>query len=167
MPTLAPSGTPATAPAGCAWANTCDTTLAAAAAAPLARTVRRLESIIGYSLVAFVACAAACSIDRAPSRQLNAPGFRRDLDDDRGQHESDDVGAHAQPEARFGNRERADQIGRENAAEPARIVGDPHGHAARSGVGHELGGERPEAREQAGDPEAGPEDRDIQHGLFR
>jgi hypothetical protein len=48
---LAPSGNPGTAPAGCAWANTCGTALAAAAAALFARMVRRLESIIGGSLV--------------------------------------------------------------------------------------------------------------------
>src|ERR1700752_1746849 len=46
-PTLAPAGNPVTAPAGCACANTCGAALAAAAAAPVGRTVRRLESIIG------------------------------------------------------------------------------------------------------------------------
>src|SRR5580698_9270220 len=50
-PILAPAGNPGADPADCAdgvWAKACDTTLAAAAAAPVARTLRRLESIIGF-----------------------------------------------------------------------------------------------------------------------
>src|SRR5215469_494391 len=51
-PNLVPAGKSCGAPACGAWANTCGVVVAAAAAAPVVRTVRRLKSIIGYLLVA-------------------------------------------------------------------------------------------------------------------